>query len=715
MTGYKRSIVVEIDAKGAVVGARKVQASLNDIDRATKNVDGGMRRIGDASRSTTSSMYGLGTAAKTAMAYFSISTMANFAKAVLGAGIAMDSLQRSFVAISGSQYGAAETIAFLRSESDRLGQSFYALAPGFKNISAAARDTSLEGEGVRKVFSAVTESATALGMSTADTEGVLRALGQMISKGTVQAEELRGQLGERLPGAFQLMAKALGVTTPELNKMLEQGQVLADDALPKLAAEISRMYGAAAETTALESGQAAINKLSQSWMDFKVNLYDSDGAVAGINAVTGAIIRLTEYANLRSISETFAQGAKLASDGKLDFEAFKRASYLDRQRMVDNGGVMNAMRGKVNRGDIRTAPAPVVDAFSPVQSAAAKKAEEKAAKAAQKAYEKMISDGKDAAKKLEDYWTDYEDARIAAIAEGVEARADAEAKNLELITEFADKYKEIVLGETAFKLAQIEAQGDAYRKAGSDEIAVAQWVAAEKLKVSRNWEDGVKRGLLDYADSATDAAQLAQDAITGGFKGMEDSLVEFVKTGKLSFSELADSIISDMVRIMVQQSITGPLASGMSSAISGWFSAGSSPSVASVGAPKVGYAKGGVPGAPSLSAYANSIVSSPTIFPFAKGVGLMGEAGPEAIMPLKRGPDGTLGVSGGGGAMVVNIIESPGNGGKTQQRQENGVNILDVMVEQIKSSIASDINRGSGVVPQAITKSYGLSRAPGAY
>ncbi len=84
-------------------------------------------------------------------------------------------------------------------------------------------------------------------------------------------------------------------------------------------------------------------------------------------------------------------------------------------------------------------------------------------------------------------------------------------------------------------------------------------------------------------------------------------------------------------------------------------------------------------------------------------------------MPLKRGPDGTLGVSGGGGAMTVNIIESPGNGGKTQQRQENGVNILDVMVEQIKSSIASDINRGSGVVPQAITKSYGLSRAPGAY
>lgn len=710
MMDLKRSIVIEIDAKGAVVGARKVEDALKGIER---NGKGALGKVDIEAKSASRSMNMMGTAAKAALAYLSVSTVANFAKAVLDAGVAMDSLQRSFVAISGSQYGAAETIAFLRSESDRLGQSFYALAPGFKNISAAARDTSLEGEGVRKVFSAVTEAATALGMSTADTEGTLRALAQMISKGTVQAEELRGQLGERLPGAFQMMAKALGVTTPQLNKMLEQGQVLANDALPKLAAEITRMYGAAAETTALESGQAAINKLSQSWMDFKVNLYDSDGAVAGINAVTEAIIRLTEYAGLRSISETFAQGAKLASDGKLDFEAFKRASYLDRQRMVDNGGALNKMRGSVNRGDVRTAPAPVVDAFIPVQSAASKNASEKAAKAAQKAYEKMISDGKDAAEKLETYWTDYEDARVSAIAEGVEARAEAEAKNLELITEFADKYREIVLGETAFKISQIEAQAEAYRTAGADEIAVAKWVEAEKQKVSRDWQDGAVRALEAYADASTNAAALAEQAFTNGFQSMEDALVEFVMTGKTSFEDLADSIISDLARIAIQQSITGPLASGLGSMIGGLFGGGAS--VASVGAPKVGYAKGGVPGVPSLSAYANSIVSSPTIFPFAKGVGLMGEDGPEAIMPLTRMSNNDLGVKVSGGGMVVNIIESPGNGGKTQSRQENGVNILDVMVEQIKSSIASDINRGNGVVPQAITKSYGLNRAPGAY
>lgn len=294
---------------------------------------------------------------------------------------------------------------------------------------------------------------------------------------------------------------------------------------------------------------------------------------------------------------------------------------------------------------------------------------------------------------------------------GLEMLKDMNRENLQLQTEFADKYKEVVLGETAFKLAQIDAQGDAYRKAGADEVAVAQWVEAEKLKVSREWSDGVQRGLADYADSATNAAQLAQDAITGGFKGMEDALVDFVKTGKLSFSELADSIISDMMRIMIQQSITGPLASAAGGLLSNLFS----PSVASVGAPKVGYAKGGVPGAPSLSAYANSIVSSPTIFPFAKGVGLMGEAGPEAIMPLKRGPDGTLGVRGGGSNVVVNVIESPGNGGQRQERQEGGTTIIDIMVEQIEAKLASNTMRGQGPLYSANKQAFGLSRAPGEY
>jgi phage-related minor tail protein len=99
------------------------------------------------------------------------------------------------------------------------------------------------------------------------------------------------------------------------------------------------------------------------------------------------------------------------------------------------------------------------------------------------------------------------------------------------------------------------------------------------------------------------------------------------------------------------------------------------------------------------------------------GRGVMGEAGPEAVMPLTRGADGKLGVAGGGGnSMVVNIIEAPGQGGKQEQRSgSNGVDILDVYVEKIKASIAGDINKGSGAVPAALGRTYNLNRTAGAY
>ncbi|NCC05662.1 MAG: hypothetical protein EOM37_16850, partial [Proteobacteria bacterium] len=318
--------------------AKAANLSAKEVSQLGKQMGvsaAGISAVNGASRSASSSLSMLGTAAQAALAYFSVQTVIEFSRAVLDAGIAMDSLQRSFVAVTGSQAAAAETLSFLREEAGRLGQNFYALAPEFKNVMAAARGTAMEGENVRKMFSAIAAASTALGLSADDTHGTLRALQQMMSKGKIQAEELRGQLGERLPGALNLMAKAMGVSTAELNKMMEDGKLLADEALPKLTAEIERVYGAAAETAALESAQAAVNRLSQEWTEFKINLFDNEAAVAGINAITSALKTLTEYAGLRSVSDTFAQGAGLAAKGLIDFDVFKAADFLERQRMVD--------------------------------------------------------------------------------------------------------------------------------------------------------------------------------------------------------------------------------------------------------------------------------------------------------------------------------------------------------------------------------------------
>src|SRR5690606_38381642 len=123
----------------------------------------------------------------------------------------------------------AAEILFLRRTADEMGQSFASISAAYARFSAASRGTAIEGEATRDVFLAITKASTVLGLSADQTSGALNAIQQMISKGTVQAEELRGQLGERLPGAFQIASRAMGVTTAELSKMLEQGQVISED------------------------------------------------------------------------------------------------------------------------------------------------------------------------------------------------------------------------------------------------------------------------------------------------------------------------------------------------------------------------------------------------------------------------------------------------------------------------------------------------------
>ena len=166
-----------------------------------------------------------------------------------------------------------------------------------------------------------------------------------------------------------------------------------------------------------------------------------------------------------------------------------------------------------------------------------------------------------------------------------------------------------------------------------------------------------KSPLQSFAESAFDIAKQTEEAFVNAFKGAEDAIVTFVQTGKLNFKDLANSIIGDLTRMFVRYAITQPLFKAIF--------------------PNIKFAKGGVVDAGNkISKFAyGGIVSKPTIFPMANGMGLMGEAGPEAIMPLKRGRGGKLGVqsSGGVGNIVVNVDASGSSvQGDNQQSEQFG-------------------------------------------
>jgi len=163
--------------------------------------------------------------------------------------------------------------------------------------------------------------------------------------------------------------------------------------------------------------------------------------------------------------------------------------------------------------------------------------------------------------------------------------------------------------------------------------------------------------LKSFNDGLKTVQESMADVVVKGIKGMEDALVDFVMTGKLNFRNLANSIIKDMARIAIQESITKPF----TNFITGFFK--NADGNAFVNGQVQKYAYGG-------------IVNRPTLFPMANGgVGLMGEAGsPEAILPLRRGANGKLGVqSSGGGSTVINVsVDASGTAveGNTGQANE---------------------------------------------
>ncbi|HBD1141233.1 TPA: phage tail tape measure protein [Escherichia coli] len=157
----------------------------------------------------------------------------------------------------------------------------------------------------------------------------------------------------------------------------------------------------------------------------------------------------------------------------------------------------------------------------------------------------------------------------------------------------------------------------------------------QQLEIAQgNWKNGAMRAFQNFTADADNAAGTAEQMLTAAFNSAGNALATFCTTGKLNFKSFTASLLSDLAKIMAQMSMMQAV-KGIGSAF-GWGSA----ATASV----TPNADGGVYQSADLSRYSGTVVNRPTFFAFAKGAGVMGEAGPEAILPLRRGADGKLGV-----------------------------------------------------------------------
>ena len=210
------------------------------------------------------------------------------------------------------------------------------------------------------------------------------------------------------------------------------------------------------------------------------------------------------------------------------------------------------------------------------------------------------------------------------------------------------------------QLEQLERDSKQKGTYGSDEYRNAEQMLTDSLNRQLNenrrywqeqelmqadWKNGAMRAFQNFTESADNAAGTAEQMFTAAFNSAGNALATFCTTGKLNFKSFTASLLSDLAKIMSQMAMMQAV-KGIGSAF-GWGSA----AAASV----TPNADGGVYQSADLSRYSGTVVNRPTFFAFAKGAGVMGEAGPEAILPLRRGADGKLGVVAdiGGSGMVM--------------------------------------------------------------
>lgn len=210
-------------------------------------------------------------AIKLSGAFYSVMGALNAYKAIMNAGLKRDSAQRAAKFVLGDK--ASEAEVFIRNLADKTGLNISEGLSSYAKFAAGAQG-SMSQEQTQELFGNATAMSRLMGLSNDELNGILKAFEQMASKGKIQAEELRGQLGDRMAGAFKLFAEALGMTTDQLDKAMKDGKVLSADVLPKVAKQMGLMIdkaGGWAEVA--KSTQTALGKLANNWDDTMVKIF----------------------------------------------------------------------------------------------------------------------------------------------------------------------------------------------------------------------------------------------------------------------------------------------------------------------------------------------------------------------------------------------------------------------------------------------------------
>ncbi|WGA81493.1 tape measure protein [Escherichia coli] len=280
-----------LSGKAGNIGSEKFNAELAKLNQSLRETLNKLRSQTKATsiNNTSDAFNNLASnAIKLSGAFYSVMGALNAYKAIMNAGLKRDSAQRAAKFVLGDK--ASEAEVFIRNLADKTGLNISEGLSSYAKFAAGAQG-SMSQEQTQELFGNATAMSRLMGLSNDELNGILKAFEQMASKGKIQAEELRGQLGDRMAGAFKLFAEALGMTATELDKAMKDGKILSSDTLPKVAKQMGLMIdkaGGWAEVA--KSTQTALGKLANNWDDTMVKIFSGsqdelNGFLSGLSSL----------------------------------------------------------------------------------------------------------------------------------------------------------------------------------------------------------------------------------------------------------------------------------------------------------------------------------------------------------------------------------------------------------------------------------------------
>lgn len=360
---YIRSQYYSLSGKASSLGSEKFNAELAKLNQSLRETLSKFNKTTSKNNHSENASNGLDVLATNAIkagtAIYSFQTALEAYKKVMEVGLKKEASQRAAQFVLGNE-GAKRATDFVKNLANSSGVDQIETLSSYAKFSAGAGD--MDTGQKEALFSNVIGTSRLMGLNTEEINGILKAFEQMASKGKIQAEELRGQLGDRMAGAFQLFARSLGMTTEQLDAAMKNGKVLSKDVLPKVSAEMGNMIAKAGGwEKIINSTQTQLGRLSNSWNNNLALMFD--GSQEGLTDFTRSLTNLLNSlgGQSKNLGEHFGDLMKSMSNGIDDLTtiSYRVQGFFDRvtlayrelndtQKAVADGlanGLLSSLKG----------------------------------------------------------------------------------------------------------------------------------------------------------------------------------------------------------------------------------------------------------------------------------------------------------------------------------------------------------------------------------